>query len=54
MNSDFTKISMYKLLLLANAKARSDYFLQQSNFVSREGQKDVFAELSTKVESELI
>ena len=54
MNSDFIKISMYKLILLANSKAKSDYFLQQSKFVSNEGQKDAFAELSTKVEGELV
>lgn len=54
MNSDFIKISMYKLILLANSKAKSNYFLQQSKFVSKEGQKDAFAELSTKVEGELI
>jgi len=50
INSDFTKISMYKLLLFANSKARADYFVQQSKFVSKEGRKDVYAELSTQVE----
>ena len=53
INTDFTKISIYKLLLLANSKARADYFRQQSNFVSREGHNDVYAELSTKVEGKL-
>jgi hypothetical protein len=50
MNSDFTKIGMNKLLLLSDAKTRSDYFSQQSTFVSKEGQNDIFAELSTNVE----
>ncbi len=41
---------MYKLLIFADSKARADYFVQQSKFVSQEGQKDLYAELSTKVE----
>ena len=53
MNSEFSKISIYKLLLFANAKTRADYFSQQSTFVSEEGQKDTFAELSTKIEGKV-
>ncbi len=50
INSDFTKISMCKLVLFANAKSKADYFFQQSKFVNEEGGKDLYAELSTKVE----
>ena len=45
---------MYKLLLFANSKARADYFVQQQKFVNEEGgQKDTFAELSTKVQGKV-
>ena len=54
IHSDFTKISMYKLILLANSKAKSDYFVQRSTFVSMEGRTDVFAELSTNVEGKIM
>ena len=53
INSDFTKISVCKLVLFANAKSRADYFIQQSNFVNQEGTKDTYAELSTKVEGKM-
>ena len=53
LNSDFTKINMCKLVLFANPKSRADYFIQQSNFVNEEGRKDIYAELSTKVEGEI-
>jgi hypothetical protein len=48
----FTKISLYKLLLFANKEARIDYFQQQSDFISREGKTDVYAEFSTHVDGE--
>ena len=45
---------MYKLVLFANAKARADYFAQQYKFVSEEGRKDLYAEISTNVEGEVV
>mmetsp|Transcript_5246 Transcript_5246/g.14883 ORF Transcript_5246/g.14883 Transcript_5246/m.14883 type:complete len:624 (+) Transcript_5246:87-1958(+) len=45
----FTKLSLCKVLLLSNGKARSDYFTQQTDFVMREGRKDQFAEFSTNI-----
>ena len=50
----FTKISVYKLLLFTDKRARVDYFKQQSNFISREGAKDEYAEFSTRVDGELL
>jgi hypothetical protein len=48
----FTKIVLSKLLVLSNAKAREDYFKQQSNFVTTQGQADEFAEFSTNIHGE--
>ena len=45
----FTKLSLCKVLLLSNSKVRSDYFAQQTEFVTREGCKDQFAEFSTNI-----
>lgn len=45
----FTKITLSKLLILGNDKARQDYFQQQANFVTTEGQSDEFAEFSTNI-----
>jgi len=50
--SAFTKISMHKLILFADSKTRSNFFAQQSKFIISEGQKDMFAEISTKVDVE--
>ncbi len=45
----FTKITLSKLLILGNDKARQDYFQQQANFVTTEGQSDEYAEFSTNI-----
>lgn len=45
----FSKILLSKLLILPNAKAREDYFKQQSTFVTREG-RDEFTEFSTSIQ----
>lgn len=45
----FTKMILTKLLVLANEKARKDYFKQQSAFVTEHGQGDEFAEFSTSI-----
>jgi hypothetical protein len=50
----FTKISLYKLLLFENKEARIDYFQQQSDFISREGKTDVYAEFSTHINGEYL
>lgn len=52
LSSPFTKLSLRKVLLLADAKARSDYFTQQTNFVMHEGRKDQYAEFSTNIQVE--
>ena len=44
------KIVLSKILVLANADAKNDYFRQQSNFVTAEGMRDKFAEYSTNIE----
>ena len=46
----FTKISLRKLLVLPNQKARLDYFQQQATFVTAQGQADEFAEFSTNIQ----
>ena len=48
----FTKISLTKLLVLADSKARRDYFQQQADFVTKHGQSDEYAEFSTNIEIE--
>lgn len=49
LTAPFTKLALCKVLLLSNGKARSDYFAQQTDFVTREGNKDQFAEFSTNI-----
>lgn len=46
----FAKLKLSKVLLLADAKARKDYFRQQSEFIMREGRKDAFTEFSTNIQ----
>lgn len=43
------KIVLSKILVLANQDAKSDYFKQQSNFVTTEGMRDRYAEYSTNI-----
>ena len=52
LTAPFTKLSLCKVLLLSNGKARSDYFTQQTDFVMREGSKDQYAEFSTNIDVE--
>lgn len=47
----FSKIVLSKLLVLPNAKAREDYFKQQSTFVTKEG-SDEYTEFSTSIQGE--
>ena len=44
-----TKISLSKVLVLADKRSREDYFQQQSNFVTKHGREDEFAEFSTEI-----
>jgi hypothetical protein len=46
----FTKMTLSKLLILSNEKARKDYFKQQSDFVTEHGQDDEYAEFSTHIQ----
>jgi hypothetical protein len=46
----FTKMTLSKLLILSNEKARKDYFQQQSDFVTQHGQGDEYAEFSTNIQ----
>ena len=46
----FQKISLSKVLVLADTRSREDYFRQQSEFVTRYGREDEFAEFSTSIE----
>mmetsp|Transcript_16006 Transcript_16006/g.37078 ORF Transcript_16006/g.37078 Transcript_16006/m.37078 type:complete len:431 (-) Transcript_16006:572-1864(-) len=46
----FRKISLSKVLVLADKKSREDYFRQQSEFVTRYGREDEFAEFSTSID----
>jgi hypothetical protein len=46
----FTKMTLSKLLILSNEKARKDYFQQQSEFVTQHGQGDEYAEFSTNIQ----
>jgi hypothetical protein len=45
----FSKIVLSKLLILPNAKARQDYFSQQSSFVTSQGSDD-YTEFSTSIQ----
>eukprot|EP00804_Cyclotella_cryptica_P030384 CCRYP_011913-RA/>CCRYP_011913-RA protein AED:0.28 eAED:0.28 QI:1163/1/1/1/0.5/0.6/5/1307/309 len=46
----FSKLTLSKLLVLKDRKAREDYFAQQAAFVMLEGRKDVNAEFATTIE----
>jgi len=46
----FRKISLSKILVLSDKRSREDYFRQQSDFVTRYGREDRFAEFSTSIE----
>ena len=46
----FQKISLSKVLVLSDTRSREDYFRQQSEFVTRYGREDEFAEFSTSIE----
>ena len=47
--AQFTKISLSKVILFTDAKAKIDYFNQQRNFVKRWSKMDEFAEFSTNI-----
>ena len=49
----FTKLSLSKILVLSDIKAREDYFSQQANFVSLEGRRDDHAEFSTSINGKI-
>lgn len=53
ISAPYTKISFSKFLLLANAKAREDYFRQQREFVQKEAYKDVYTEFFTDIQGKL-
>jgi len=46
----FRKISLSKVLVLSDRRSREDYFQQQSDFVTRYGREDEYAEFSTSIE----
>jgi hypothetical protein len=46
----FRKISLSKVLVLSDKRSREDYFRQQSEFVTRYGREDEFAEFSTSID----
>lgn len=46
----FRKISLSKVLVLSDKRSREDYFRQQSEFVTRYGREDEFAEFSSSIE----
>ncbi|VEU43588.1 unnamed protein product [Pseudo-nitzschia multistriata] len=46
----FTKISLSKVLVLADKRSREHYFQQQSDFVTKYGREDEFAEFSTHID----
>lgn len=48
-SAPFAKISLSKLIVLSNEKARQEYFKQQADFVTEKGQGDEFAEFSTNI-----
>lgn len=52
MGAPFSKLTISKLLVLKDKKAREDYFAQQAVFVSTEGRKDMQAEFATTIEVE--
>lgn len=50
LTAQFTKISLSKVVLFSDAKAKTDYFDQQSKFVNRWSKIDELAEFSTNIE----
>eukprot|EP00555_Chaetoceros_dichaeta_P006398 CAMPEP_0198262214 /NCGR_PEP_ID=MMETSP1447-20131203/10769_1 /TAXON_ID=420782 /ORGANISM="Chaetoceros dichaeta, Strain CCMP1751" /LENGTH=258 /DNA_ID=CAMNT_0043950383 /DNA_START=774 /DNA_END=1550 /DNA_ORIENTATION=- len=50
LTAPFTKISLSKVVLFSDAKAKADYFRQQSDFVNRFGKLDKLAEFSTSIQ----
>lgn len=46
----FSKVALSKLLMLRSRKEREDYFRQQADFVTAEGQADELAEFSTTID----
>jgi len=50
LTAPFTKISLSKVVLFSDAKAKADYFRQQSDFVNRLSRLDELAEFSTSIE----
>jgi len=50
LTAPFTKISLSKVVLFSDAKAKADYFSQQSDFVNRLSKADKLAEFSTNIE----
>ena len=46
----FQKISLSKVLVLSDKRSREDYFRQQSEFVTKYGRMDKFAQFSTSIE----
>ena len=53
LTAQFTKISLSKVVLFSDAKAKTDYFDQQSKFVNRWSKVDELAEFSTNIEGML-
>lgn len=51
-SAPFSKLTLSKLLVLKDKRAREDYFAQQAAFVTLEGRKDVYAEFATSIEVE--
>ena len=49
-SAPFIKLTLTKLLVLADAKTRHDYFQQQSQFVTDHCQEDRMAEFSTNIQ----
>jgi len=49
-DAPFSRISLSKVLVLLDKRSREDYFQQQSDFVTRYGREDEFAEFSTSIE----
>ncbi len=45
-----TKIALTKLLILADSRSREDFFQQQSDFVTKNGQGDEFVDFSTNIQ----
>jgi len=46
----FTKMTLSKMIVFSDGKARENYFSQQSDFVTSEGQRDEYSEFSTNIQ----